>query len=341
MGAALSYYTIFSVAPLLLVVISIAGFVFGADAAAGHIYRELQGLVGAEGAATIQSMVKSASTPQRSVIGTIAGFATLLVGATTVFAELQSALDRIWRVPAPKREGILALVRNRVLSFGLVLAIGFLLLISLIVTAALSALGAWWAPAFGSWEVLLQIANFAVSFAIVTVLFAAIYKWLPRARIGWRDVWIGAVVTSVLFTIGKQLIGLYIGKSGVVSGFGAAGSVVVMLIWVYYSAQIFLLGAEFTWLYAYRFGSRRGQQPAPPPVQATGSNDDKAAAGAGNHVTGPRRPSRSQPAPVPSRSLLHVARAAALAAATAFGAGFGLARLTSRFGRRSSPRLLP
>jgi membrane protein len=264
MGAAIAYYTIFSIAPLLLIVIGIAGLVLGDDAAAGRIYAELETLIGSDGAAAVQGLVKSASSPQTGLVGTVAGVATLLVGATTAFAELQSALDRIWRAPAPKLNGVLAILRARLLSFGLVLTSGFLLLVSLVVSAALTALGAWWAPLFGAWEALLQIVNLALSLAMVTVLFAMMYKWLPRAKVGWRDVWIGAAVTGLLFTVGKLLIGLYIGKSGVVSGFGAAGSLVVVLVWVYYSAQIFLLGAEFTWVYAYRFGSRRDVSPVPP-----------------------------------------------------------------------------
>ena len=260
MGAAISYYTAFSIAPLLLIVIAVAGLVLGQEAASGRIFTQLQGLIGDDGAAAIQGMVKSASSTGKSTIATIVGIATLLFGATTVFAELQSALDRIWRAPAAqKSEGLWTLLRTRLLSFGMILGIGFLLLISLVASAALAAVGGWWAPMFGEWKYLLGLVNFVFSFAVITVLFAMIYKFLPRARIGWHDVWIGAGVTSLLFTIGKFLIGLYIGKSSVVSGFGAAGSFVVVLVWVYYSAQILLLGAEFTWIYAYRFGSRRGQ----------------------------------------------------------------------------------
>ena len=268
MGAAISYYTVFSIAPLLLIVISIAGLVLGSDAASGRIFAQLEGLLGPDGAAAIQGMVKSASTTGKGTFGTLAGIVMMIIGATTVFNELQSALDRIWRTPAAeKKEGIWNLIRQRFLSFGMILAIGFLLLVSLIASAAISALGELWSPsAEGAWEVVFQVINFIVSVAIVTVLFALIYKYLPRARIGWHDVWIGAAVTALLFTIGKTLIGLYIGKSGVVSGFGAAGSLVVLLLWVYYSGQIFLLGAEFTWLYAYRFGSRRGEDPEPATV---------------------------------------------------------------------------
>lgn len=261
MGAAISYYTVFSIAPLLLIVIAVAGLVLGREAASGQIFAQLQGLLGDDGATAIQGMVESASLSGKSFLATAIGVVTLVIGATTVFTELQSALDRIWESPAAeKKEGVWNLLRSRVLSFGMILAIGFLLLISLVVSAALSALGSWWAPMFGGWEILLQLVNFVVSVVVVTLLFAMIYKFLPRAKIGWHDVWIGAAATALLFTLGKFLIGLYIGKSSVASGFGAAGSLVVVLVWVYYSAQIFLLGAEFTWVYAFRHGSRRGEK---------------------------------------------------------------------------------
>jgi len=260
MGAAISYYTVFSIAPLLLIVIAVAGLVLGSDAASGKIFAQLQGLIGQEGATAVQGMVKSASSTGKGVFGTVAGVVTLIVGATTVFNELQSALDRIWKSPAAaKSEGIWSLIRTRFLSFGMILGIGFLLLVSLVVSAALSALGDLGCGLSGVWSIALQVLNFVVSLAVVTVLFALIYKFMPRAKIGWHDVWICAAVTALLFTIGKWAIGLYIGKSGVVSGFGAAGSLVVLLVWVYYSAQIFLLGAEFTWHFAYRFGTRRGE----------------------------------------------------------------------------------
>jgi membrane protein len=284
MGAAISYYTVFSIAPLLLIVIAVAGLVLGREAASGQIFAQLQGLLGDEGATAIQGMVESASLSGKSVLATAIGVVTLIIGATTVFTELQSALDRIWESPAAeKKEGIWNLLRSRVLSFGMILAIGFLLLISLVVSAALSALGSWWAPMFGGWEILLQVVNFVVSLVVVTLLFAVIYKFLPRAKIGWHDVWIGAAATALLFTLGKFLIGLYIGKSSVASGFGAAGSLVVVLVWVYYSAQIFLLGAEFTWVYAFRHGSRRGEKvgdstnaqlEVPTKVNGTAANDE-------------------------------------------------------------------
>jgi membrane protein len=257
MGAALAYYTVFSIAPLLIIAIAVAGLVFGQEAAQGEIVGQLRGVIGYEGAVAVQGMLKSVSEPAHGVIATVVSIITLVVGATTVFAELQSALDRIWRVPASKEEsGIWNLLRTRLLSFGMVLGLGFLLLVSLVVSAALSAFGNWWGGFFDGGEALLHVLNFSVSFAIVTGLFAMIYKFMPRAKIAWRDVWIGAAVTALLFTIGKFLIGLYLGKTSVASGFGAAGSFVVLLVWVYYSAQIFLLGAEFTWVYARRHGSR-------------------------------------------------------------------------------------
>ncbi|MGH8718990.1 MAG: YhjD/YihY/BrkB family envelope integrity protein [Burkholderiales bacterium] len=266
MGAALAYYTLFSIAPLLLIVIAVAGFFFGAEAARGEIFAQLQELIGDEGAIAIQGLLASASQPGRGAVAATVGVATLIIGATTVFAELQNDLDRIWRAPVRKNQsGIVALVRTRLLSFGMVLGIGFILLVSLVLSAAISALGQWWGPVFGGWEALLQVINLVVSLAIFTGLFAMIYKILPSVKISWHDVWIGAAATAILFTIGKFLIGLYLGKSGVTSGFGAAGSLVVLLVWVFYSSQIFLLGAEFTRAYAHQRGSR-ADEPKPQSV---------------------------------------------------------------------------
>lgn len=265
MGAALSYYTLFSLAPLLIIVIAVAGMVFGQQAAQGEIVAQLRGIMGAEGALAVEGILKAAREPAKGMVATIVGIALLLLGATAIFAELQSALDRIWRVSAPQAEsGIWHLLRTRLLSFGLVLGLGFLLTASLVVSAALAALGKWWSGWFEGWDVFLEILNFAVSFGIFTLLFAMIYKIMPRANIPWRDVWTGAAVTALLFTIGKVLIGLYLGKSSLASGFGAAGSFVVLIAWVYYSAQIFLFGAEYTWVYANRHGSR-----VPMPLLAT------------------------------------------------------------------------
>lgn len=263
MGAALSYYTLFSLAPMLIIVIAVAGMVFGQEAAQGEIVAQLRGIMGEEGAVAVEGMLKAAREPAKGLVATIVGIAILLLGATAIFGELQSALDRIWRVPAPKEvSGIWHLLRTRLLSFGLVLGLGFLMVVSLVVSAALAALDKWWGSWFDGWDVFLEILNFVVSFGILTLLFAMIYKIMPRANISWRDVWTGAAVTALLFTIGKVLIGLYLGKSSLASGFGAAGSLVVLIAWVYYSAQIFLFGAEYTWVYANRHGSRM-QKPVP------------------------------------------------------------------------------
>jgi len=258
MGAALAYYSLFSIAPLLLIAITIAGFFFGAEAARGEVLGQMRSLLGEEGAVALEGLLKSASQPANSWIGMITGVALLVVGATTVVSELQTALDRIWRAPSPERQsGVLQWIRSRGLSIGLVAGIGFLLMVSLVASAALSALGKWWGGWFGEWKAVLESVNQVVSFALITGLFALVYKVLPRVSVAWRDVWVGAAVTSILFAIGKFLIGYYLGTGGLTSGFGAAASVVVLLVWVYYSAQIFLLGAEFTWVYAHRFGSLR------------------------------------------------------------------------------------
>lgn len=257
MGAALAYYTMFSIAPLLLIVISIAGLVFGDEAARGEIVSQLEGMLGAPGALAVQGLLESVREPSESVTATIFGVVLLLIGATSVFGELQDALDRIWRAPVRAgRSGLWVLIRARLLSFGMILGIGFLLMVSLVASAALAALQKWWGPVFGDWAVASSI-EVALSFLVITVVFAMIYKIVPRVRIDWKDVWIGAATTSLLFTVGKFLIGVYIGRTAIASGFGAAASLVVVLVWVYYSAQIVLLGAEFTRAYAHKFGSRR------------------------------------------------------------------------------------
>jgi len=257
MGAALAYYTMFSIAPLLLIVISIAGIVFGDQAARGEIFSQLEDLLGAPGALAVQGLLESVRKPTESATATVFGVIVLVIGATSVFGELQDALDRIWRAPArPGQSGLWRLIRARLLSIGLILGIGFLLMVSLLASAALAALRKWWGPMLGGWGTTASLIDIVSSFLVTTVAFALIYKIVPRVRIDWADVWIGAVVTSLLFTLGKYLIGVYIGRSGVASGFGAAASLVVVLLWVYYSAQIFLLGAEFTWAYAHKFGSR-------------------------------------------------------------------------------------
>jgi len=260
MGAGIAYYTAFSIAPLLVLVIAIAGFFFGSDAASGYVYAQIAGLLGQEGGKAVQEMVERANSTDEGIVATLISGGLLLVGATTVFGELQSDLDRIWKAPAAKKPGGLwGLIRGRLLSLGLVVSIGFLLLVSLVLSAALAALGKWWGGAFENMEWLWHTLDLGVSIVVTAVMFALMYKILPRVKISWHDVWIGSIATALLFTIGKFLVGLYIGKSSVASSFGAAGSLVIVLVWVYYSAQIFLLGAEFTWVYAHRHGSRRGQ----------------------------------------------------------------------------------
>jgi membrane protein len=260
MGAALAYYTAFSLAPLLLIVIAIAGLVFGAEAARGEIFGQLTSLMGRDAAAAVEGMLISVSKPSEGIVATLVGAVFLLIGATSVFGELQDALDRIWRAPArEKAGGIWGLVRARLLSFGMIFGLAFLLMVSLVLSAGMAALGKWWGAWFAEFEVVVQLVNAVLSFGLTGAVFAFIYKFMPRVSIQWRDVWLGAAVTALLFTLGKTLIGLYIGKTGVASGFGAAGSLVVLLVWVYYSAQIFLMGAEFTWVYARTYGSMKGQ----------------------------------------------------------------------------------
>jgi membrane protein len=255
LAAALAYYTVFSLAPLLIIVIAIAGLVFGTDAAQGQIVTQLQSLIGKDGAQTIQELILKASEPKSGMIATIVGIATLLWGASNVFTNLKEALNTIWNVsPAPGR-GIWGFLQDRVLSFAMILGIGFLLLVSLVLSAVLAAISYWlngWLQLpVGIW----QIVDFALSFGVVTLLFALIYKLLPDVDLAWNDVWIGAAITSMLFTIGKSLIGIYLGGSGIASTYGAAGSFVIILLWINYSAQILFLGAEFTQVWANRYGS--------------------------------------------------------------------------------------
>lgn len=259
MAAALSYYTVFSIAQLLLIVIGVAGLALGREAASGQVFDELRGLLGDDGASLLQTMLASASAPRAGIIATAVGTATLLLGATTVFVQLQGALDRIWKTQGVHgKGGLRAQVHSRVLSFLLVLGIALLLLVSVIASASLLAFAGTLAGRLGEAGVLLlQVANIVVGAIVITVLFALLYRLLPRARIAWRDVWVGAALTAILFTIGKFLLGIYLAKGGVGSPFGAAGSLAIVLVWVYYSAQIFVLGAEFTWVYAHELGSHR------------------------------------------------------------------------------------
>lgn len=251
-GAALAFYTLFSLAPILIIAIAIAGFFFGEEAARGGIARQIESLIGGEGARAIESLLQSANQPVYGTAAVLIGLATLFIGATTVFAELKDSLDQIWEIPDPPDMSISAFIKNRILSLTLVIAIGFLLLVSLVLSAGISAFTEYW----GAVGISLQVSNFLVSMAVVTLLFAMVYKWLPGRAIAWKDVWFGAAITSLFFAAGKFLIGYYLGKSAVASAYGAAGSLILVLIWVYYSAQVFFFGAELTKLYAYRHGSR-------------------------------------------------------------------------------------
>jgi membrane protein len=260
MGAALSFYTLFSIAPVLLVATWIGGSLLDKEAVRQHVLTQMQGLMGEAGAAAVKVLLAGSAHFGGGPVATIAGVTSLLIGATSVFGELQRALDRVWETPRTAvSSGIWEMVRTRILSFGLILGVGFLLLISLVVSAALAAISGWMQTLMAEWKVLLFIADLALGLGIATMLFAMIYKFLPHQSIAWGDVWIGAFVTAVLFTVGKALISIYLGKSVFMSGYGAAGSLLVLLLWIYYSAQIFLLGAEFTRLFAYTHGSRIGK----------------------------------------------------------------------------------
>lgn len=256
MGAALALYSLFSMGPLLVLVIAIAGLAIGHDRAQDLLMTQLSGLLGDAGAEGVKSLLSAASTDKGGIIATVVSGATLLLGATTVFAELQSDLNRIWKVDTAKASGIWSWLRARLLSFGIVVAVGFLLLVSLVVSAGIAFVGTRW---FGGAELAAHALEFLASIVVMTLLFAAIYKVLPSTRMPWSDLWIGALVTAVLFSIGKVLIGLYLGRAAYISQFGAAGTLVVAIFWVYYSAQVFFMGAEVTREYSLAHGSRRGQ----------------------------------------------------------------------------------
>jgi membrane protein len=261
-GAALAFYTLFSLAPILVLVIAIAGFFYGVDAAQGQLLDELRGLVGKQGAETIQAILAGARNKESGKLATIIATVLLLVGATSAFAELKDSLDEIWDVPPPKDATWWDTVRTRLLSFGLILTLGLLLIFTLVVSAALSLLEKYLGGMWHSATIILGWVASGISFLVIAVLFGAIYKLLPRVKLSWHDVTIGALGTAIMFTLGKFAIGLYIGNSGTASSFGAAGSLIALLLWVYYSAQIFFLGAEFARQYALQLGSLRDKQAA-------------------------------------------------------------------------------
>lgn len=258
LGASLAYYTLFSLAPILLVVIAIAGFAFGEEAVQGRIVSQIDQLVGTEGATAVQALLQGAGRDEAGVLATVLGTITFLLATTGAFLELQFALNRVWRVQPKPGISIRAMLLDRLRSFGIVIAIGFLLLVSLAVSAALAALGDVIGRAPGLPAIWVAV-NTVIGFGVVAALFALLFKYLPDVELRWRDVWVGAVVTALLFTAGKQLIGLYLGKSATASSYGAAGSVVVLLLWVYYTSQVVLLGAEFTRVY-----TRRNRTTPPP-----------------------------------------------------------------------------
>ena len=254
-GAALAFYTLFSMTPILVLAIAVAGYFFGAEAAQGEIIIQRQGLVGPNGAQAIQALLAAAQDPASGLAATMIASVLLLVGTTSVFVELKGSLDELWGIKKSRQSGFSVLMRTRLLSFGLVLVLAFLLLSSLVVSASLAVLERYAGGIWSSSAVVLSTLPSLFSFGVIACLFAVIYKMLPDVQLSWRDVWTGAIFTAGLFSLGKYAIGLYLGNSGVASGFGAAGSVVALLVWVYYSAQMFFLGAEFTRQYALWFGS--------------------------------------------------------------------------------------
>ena len=254
LGASLAFYTALSIAPLLVIALGVASFVFGEEAARGEIQNQMQSLVGDEGAGAIEEMIDNANKPATGTIATLLGVATLLFGAAGVFGELQHSLNAIWEVE-PKKRGILGMIRDRFLSFAMVMGIAFLLLVSLLLSAALATLGTVLDRLPEELHWLAQALNFAASFVVITLLFAMMFKLLPDVEMAWSDVWLGAVITAALFAVGKFDIGLYLGHSSMASSYGVAGSFVVLLVWVYYSAQILFFGAELTQVYANKYGS--------------------------------------------------------------------------------------
>jgi membrane protein len=256
LAAALAYYTAFSLAPILVIAIAVVGVVFDRQAAREQVVRQINSLAGPQGAELVDSMLNAAQDMGENVLATVFGLLALIFGATGVFGQLQDALNTMWEVAPKPQKGITGFIKKRFFSFTMVVGVGFLLLVSLAISAALSALSEWSVGLLPGLEAVMQGINFVVSLLVITLLFALVFKYVPDAEIAWWDVWLGAGVTALLFTIGKLLIGLYLGNTDVTEGFGAAGALVVILLWVYYSAQISFFGAEFTQVYANAYGSR-------------------------------------------------------------------------------------
>ncbi len=256
MGAALAFYTLFSVAPILIIALSLAGYLFGPHTAETELLAQLRDLIGPAGADALHTLLVSAQYSSRKGVAAVVGVVTLVIGAMSVFGELQHSLDVIWGSTRKPKAPWWDMLRRQLLSFGMVLGVGFLLLVSLIASALLAALGGWLETRIDGLQIVLPVLDMIVSFGMTVLLFAMIYKYVPRETIAWRDVWVGSAVTAFLFAVGKSLIGLYLGRSSFSGAYGAAGSLVVLLLWIYYSAQIFLLGAEFTRVFTYSRGSR-------------------------------------------------------------------------------------
>ncbi len=266
LAAALAYYTVFSLPPLLIIALAVAGQFYDRAAAQEQLLGQAEQLVGEAGATAISDILSSASEPGGTAIATIISVVTLLLGASGVFTQLQEAMNTIWEAEPKPKQGIVQTIKDRIFSFTLVLAVGFLLLVSLVLSAALAAASEFLSGPAEETALIGQIINTVVSFAVVVFLFAMIYKVVPDVEVRWRDVWIGAIITALLFTIGKWAIGFYLGRAAPGSAYGAAGSLIVLLLWVYYSAQILFLGAEFTQVYAHQRGSRIGNLEEPTAV---------------------------------------------------------------------------
>ena len=299
-GAALAYYTVLSLVPLLVVIIAMIGLIFGREAAQGYILEQIGSMVGPQSAQAIKDMIQRASEPSSGIVATLVAGVTLLAGASGVFAQLQDSLNSLWGVEPKEGRGIWGVIRDRFLSVGALLGTGFLLLVSLVLSAAVSAIGKWFGGFLPAPEVVLQGLELVLSLAVVTGLFALIFKVLPDAKVAWSDVWIGAFLTALFFTIGKFAIGLYLGKSDVGSAYGAAGSLVILLVWVYYSAQILLFGAEFTQIYANKLGSR-----IVPSDNAVGADPAKAKQSGVQSQLGSNQAADNSHAPVPTAIAAH------------------------------------
>jgi membrane protein len=271
LGASVAFYSVLSFAPLLVLLTAVIALVFGQQSAQGALINEARQLIGDRGAETVESLLKNAQKPSSGIFASIVAFATLLFGASGVFTELQDALNIIWESTAQSASGVIGMIRQRLFSFGMVLSIGFLLLVSLLLSAGLAYLGRSFGELVPMPPFVLQVINFVVSFAVITVLFGLMFKYVPSAKVAWRNVVVGAVGTALLFTIGKLLLGLYLGKASVGSTYGAAGSFVAVIVWIYYSAQIFFFGAEFTHVYSQARGTETGaaaKRPAQPAGKA-------------------------------------------------------------------------